>query len=157
MKNTNMKKTIYLCMILTTLFVACEKEKQEAPKSTRELLVEKKWYLKAILITPALMGMSNQYDSLRPCEKDDILTYRNTGKQEIDGGLLKCSPSSPQIDSATTWKLQDNKLITTLDIGSQIFRDTLNIELIDTKYLNLGISFKFGKDTYKYLYKYETK
>lgn len=28
-------------MILTTLFVACEKEKQEVPKSTRELLVEK--------------------------------------------------------------------------------------------------------------------
>jgi hypothetical protein len=143
-------------MILTTLFVACKKENQEVPKSTRELLVERKWYLKAILITPAFMGMSNQYDSLRPCEKDDILTYRNSGKQEIDFGLLKCSSSSPQLDTSTTWKLQDNKLILSLDIGSQILSDTLNIELIDNKNLDLGISLKYGKDTYKYLYKYES-
>jgi hypothetical protein len=47
--------------------------------------------------------------------------------------------------------------MTTLDIGSQILRDTLNIELIDQKNLHLGISFKYGKDTYKYLYKYESK
>jgi len=36
-----MKKAIYLCVILTTLFVACKKESQDAPKSTRELLIEK--------------------------------------------------------------------------------------------------------------------
>ncbi len=152
-----MKKAIYLCMILTTLFVACEKEKQEVSKSTRELLVEKKWYQKAILVNPAFMGMTNLFDSLIPCQKDDIFTYRNNGNYEIDNGILKCSPSSPQIDSATTWKLQDNKVITSLDIGSQIIRDTLTIELIDEKNLHLGISFKYGKDTYKYLYKYETK
>ena len=152
-----MKKAIYLCMILTTLFVACEKEKQEAPKSTRELLVEKKWYKTAILVNPAFMGMTNLYDSLIPCQKDDIFTYRNNGNYEIDNGILKCSPSSPQIDSATMWKLQDNKLITTLDNGSWVFTDTFNIELIDEKNLHLGISFKYGKDTYKYLYKYETK
>ncbi len=152
-----MKKAIYLCMILTTLFVACEKEKQEAPKSTRELLVEKKWYQKAILVNPAYLGMTNLYDSLIPCQKDDIFTYRNNGNYEIDNGILKCSPSSPQIDSATMWKLQDNKLITTLDNGSWVFTDTFNIELIDEKNLHLGISFKYGKETYKYLYKYETK
>ena len=152
-----MKKAIYLCMILTTLFVACEKEKQEVSKSTRELLVEKKWYQKAILVNPAFMGMTNLYDSLIPCQKDDIFTYRNNGNYEIDNGILKCSPSSPQIDSATMWKLQDNKLITTLDNGSWVFTDTFNIELIDEKNLHLGISFKYGKDTYKYLYKYETK
>lgn len=78
-----MKKAIYLCMILTTLFVACEKENQEVSKSTRELLVEKKWYQTAILINPPLMGMSNQFDSLIPCQKDDIFTYRNSGKMEI--------------------------------------------------------------------------
>ena len=152
-----MKKTIYLCMILTTLFVACEKENQEVPKSTRELLVEKKWYQTAILVNPAFMGMTNLYDSLIPCQKDDIFTYRNNGNYEIDNGILKCYASNPQIDSATTWKLQDNKLITTLDIGSQILRDTLTIELIDNKNLHLGISFKYGKETYKYLYKYETR
>ncbi len=144
-------------MILTTLFVACEKEKQEAPKSTRELLVEKKWYQKAILVNPAYLGMTNLYDSLIPCQKDDIFTYRNNGNYEIDNGILKCYANSPQIDSATLWKLQDNKLIQYLDIGSQILRDTFTIELIDEKNLHLGISFKSGKATYKYLYKYETK
>lgn len=153
-----MKKTIYLCLILSMLFVACEKENNpEVAKSTRELLVEKKWYLKAILVSPALMGMTNLYDSLIPCQKDDIFTYRNSGKQEIDNGPLKCYSNSPQIDSATLWKLADNKIMTTLDIGSQILRDTLNIELIDQKNLHLGISFKYGKDTYKYLYKYENQ
>ena len=153
-----MKKTIYLCLILSTLFVACEKENNpEVAKSTRELLVEKKWYLKAILVTPALMGMTNLYDSLIPCQKDDIFTYRNSGKQEVDNGPLKRYSNSPQIDSATLWKLADNKIMTTLDIGSQILRDTLNIELIDQKNLHLGISSKFGKDTYRYLYKYESK
>ena len=152
-----MKKAIYLCVILTTLFVACKKESQEAPKSTRELLVEKKWYKTAILVNPAFMGMTNLYDSLIPCQKDDIFTYRNNGKYEIDNGILKCYASSPQIDSATTWKLQDNKLITTLDIGSQILRDTFTIELIDGKNLHLGISSKYGKDMYKYIYKYETR
>lgn len=151
-----MKKAIYLCLILTALFVACEKEKQEVPKSTRELLVEKKWYQKAILVNPAFMGITNLYDSLIPCQKDDIFTYRNSGKMEIDNALLKCNTHDPQIDSATTWKLQDNKLIRSLDIGSQILRDTLTIELIDEKNLHLGISFKYGKDTYKYLYKYDT-
>ena len=87
-----MKKTIYLCLILLTLFVACEKENNpEIAKSTRELLVEKKWYLKAILVTPALMGMTNLYDSLIPCQKDDIFTYRNSGKQEVDNGPLNAT------------------------------------------------------------------
>jgi hypothetical protein len=156
-KNTNMKKAIYLCVILTMLFVACKKESQEAPKSTRELLVEKKWYQTAILINPALMGMTNMYDSLIPCQKDDIFTYRNTGKMEIDNGILKCNTGDPQIDSATLWKLQDNKLIQSIDIGSRILSDTMDIELIDNQHLNLGISIKYGKNTYKYLYKYETR
>ncbi len=154
-----MKKTIYLCLILSTLFVACEKENNpEVAKSTRELLVEKKWFKTAILVNPAFMGMTNLYDSLIPCQKDDIFTYRNNGKYEIDNGILKCYASNPQIDSvSTTWKLQDNKLIKSLDIGSQILRDTFTIELIDQKNLHLGISFKYGKDTYKYLYKYENQ
>ncbi len=154
-----MKKTIYLCLILSMLFVACEKENNpEVAKSTRELLVEKKWYKTAILVNPAFMGMTNLYDSLIPCQKDDIFTYRNNGKYEIDNGILKCYASNPQIDSvSTTWKLQDNKLIKSLDIGSQILRDTFTIELIDQKNLHLGISFKYGEDTYKYLYKYENQ
>lgn len=154
-----MKKTLQLCMILSTLFVACQKENVVTTdvKTTKELLIEKKWYLKAILITPSFMGMSNLYDSLIPCQKDDIITYRSSGKKEVDNGILKCYASNPQIDSATLWKLQNTKLITTLDIGSQILRDTFNIELIDNKNLNLGISFKYGKDMYKYLYKYESK
>lgn len=152
-----MKKTIYLCATLATIFIACQKEDQPAAKSTRELLIEKKWYLKAINVTPALMGTTNLYDSLIPCQKDDIFTYRSSGKQEIDEGPLKCSPSKPQIDSATTWKIENNKLITLIDLGSQIFSDTQNIVSIDEKNLQLGATFKFGKDSYYYLYKYETR
>lgn len=151
-----MKKTLHFSIVLATMFVACKKDvNPTVVKSQKELLVENKWYLKAILITPPLMGMSNQFDSLRPCEKDDTTTYRTVGKVEIDNGLLKCSPSSSQIDSSTGWKLQDNNLITIMDFGTQIFRDTFNIELLDDKYLNLGISYKFGKVNYKYVYKYE--
>jgi hypothetical protein len=151
-----MKKTLQFCVMMSTLIVACKKEgNSTVVKSTKELLTEKKWYLKAILITPALMGMSNQYDSLRPCDKDDIVSYRNNGKMEIDNGVLKCSVNGPQIDSSILWQLQDNKLITILDVGSQVIRDTFDVELIDAKYLNLGITFKYGKDKYKYLYKYE--
>lgn len=138
------------------IFVACKPDNTHEVKSTKDLLVEKKWYLKAILVSPAFMGMTNLYDSLIPCQKDDIFNYRLNGKLEIDNGMLKCYSNNPQIDSATLWKLIDNKLITALDIGSQILRDTSMIELIDNKNLHLGISVKYGKDSYKYLYKYET-
>jgi hypothetical protein len=139
------------------LFVACKKEKVVFPneKTIEELLIEKKWYLKAIMVTPSFMGMNNLYDSLIPCQKDDVIIYRRNGKKEVDNGILKCYSSNPQIDSATLWKLQDSKLITVLNIGSRILRDTFNIELIDSKQLNLKISLKYGKDTYNYLYKYE--
>ncbi len=152
-----MKKTIYLCATLATLFIACQKENQPVTKSTRELLIEKKWYLKAITVTPALMGMTNLYDSLIPCQKDDIFTYRSTGKQEIDEGPLKCSTNKPQIDTSTTWKLENNKLITAITFGTQIFRDTMNVVAIDDRNLELGASYKFGNDLYNYLYKYETR
>jgi len=93
------------------------------------------------------MGMNNQYDSLRPCDKDYIVTYRNSGKMQIDDGVLKCSSNSQQTDSTILWKLQDSKLNTNLNIGSRIIRDTYNIELLDNKNRNLGISFNNGKDT----------
>lgn len=154
-----MKKILQLCMILSVILFACQKDDVITPKviSTQDLLVEKKWYLKAILINPAFMGMTNLYDSLIPCQKDDIITYRMNGKKEIDNGVLKCYASNPQVDSATLWKLHDSELITTLDIGSRILIDTFSIELINDKNLNLGISYKYGKEMYRYLYKYESK
>ncbi len=42
-----MKKTIYLCATLATIFIACQKEDQPAAKSTRELLIEKKMVFKS--------------------------------------------------------------------------------------------------------------
>ncbi len=154
----NMKKILLACVLLATIFIACKKDETPAQKSIRELLIEKKWYQTAILIDPPYRGMSNMYDSLIPCQKDDIFTYKSNGIQEKDEGPTKCFSQWPQIDTSVSWKLNNSKLIQSFDIGaSQQHHDTMDIELLTEKNLHLGITFKLGNTNYRYLYKYETR
>lgn len=153
-----MKKTILASMMVTAIFYACKKDETPAAKTTRELLIEKKWHKTAILVDPPFNGITNLYDSLIPCQKDDIFTYKSNGIQEKDEGPSKCFSQWPQIDTAVSWKLDNGKLIQSFDIGApQKHSDTFEIELLNENTLHLGITFKYGKTYYRYLYKYETR
>lgn len=153
-----MKKIILASVLLTAIFIACKKDETPVAKTTRELLIEKKWYQTAILIDPPYLGISNMFDSLIPCQKDDIFTYKSNGIHEKDEGPTKCFSHWPQIDTSVTWKLDNGKLIQSFDIGApQKHSDTMDIELLNEKTLHLGITFKFGKTLHRYLYKYETR
>ena len=101
------------------------------------------------------MGITNFYDELFPCYKDDTLIYQTNGIRDQNNGALKCNQNDPQIDSKTTWTINGNQLVTNLDIGTQILRDTLNIISISNKRVEMEYIQKINKISYTYLYVYE--
>ena len=148
-----MKKIILLILGLICLIFSCEKEEQ-IEASTYEMLTKNQWQLDAIFVKPNFFGSDNIYDSLVDCKKDDIVYFNSNGKQEVFANLIKCYPSEPDIDSAISWKLVDNIIITSFQDGSKVFTDTLNIISLNEKQLQLKIFNKVLNVNYEFVYQY---
>lgn len=156
-----MSKNIKYSIILL-IFIAnsCKKKddvKKEEKPTTKDLLVNKKWYTTAVTISPAYMGITDMFKDLVPCQKDDSFTYKENGIKEIDNGALKCNQNDPQINNKTEWTINGNQLIHKYINGTQILRDTSNIRYIDNKKMELFFIQKINKEAYTLNYIYETK
>lgn len=101
----------------TTITFSCKKDKAENSNTTKtktELLTAGNWKYTSCFISPAYdyygngNAVTNIFDILYACEKDDFETYKTNGIWEYNEGATKCDQSSQQIFSEP-WRFTANE------------------------------------------------
>jgi hypothetical protein len=155
-----MKRKIKLPVLLITLVVvtasSCDKDDQKnnnTIKTNTELLTAGSWKYTGATIIPAYdyygdgSLVTNIFEIMKDCEKDDIEIYHANGTWDYAEGPTMCDPSDPQIFNEP-WHFADNE--TKLFVGS--VEHTI-LELTATR-LKLTYTFEDGgviyteEDTY---------
>jgi len=109
------KLTSYF-FIAGVAFLSCKKDKDNngAAKTKTELLTTGNWKRTALISNPAYDWYADGtfatdiLSVIKPCEKDNIDTYKTNGVFETNEGATKCDPSDPQTWTAT-WIFADNE------------------------------------------------
>lgn len=126
-----MKKVFLLAMMSSALvWSSCgddtEGNNPEPQKTAREYLIDGDWLLLKATITPPividLFGQQITISDLRdldeaePCDRDDLVRFKEDGSIENDEGATKCDPSDPQTYPGGIWTLSsDGKTLTIVD------------------------------------------
>jgi len=103
-------------LIAITAF-SCKKNEDtsdSASKTKTELLTTGTWKYIGATVNPAYdyygggTPVTNIFDIMKACEKDDFETYQTNGTWEYNEGPSKCDPSYPQVFSLP-WGFADNE------------------------------------------------
>jgi hypothetical protein len=117
-----MKKQFSILMLLLFVFTAivstsCKKDEDKKPKTREEMLVGKKWQIKAATVDPSITlpggTTNNWYNQIPPCSKDDFVMFNSNGKFVDDEGGVKCSVNNPQTVQGD-WLFNADKTVITL-------------------------------------------
>jgi hypothetical protein len=112
----NMKLFFLLLWIIAASAFSCKKnEDKNVPAKTKtELLTTGTWKRTALISTPAYdwygdgTFATDILSVMKPCEKDNIDTYKTNGVFETDEAATKCDPADPQTWTAS-WVFADNE------------------------------------------------
>ncbi len=114
MKNTYLLGALLLA---ASVFSGCKKE--ENPSKT-EMISGKNWKMTAATISPGRPNptgggaITNLYNSLNDCDKDDIYRFEKAMTYTLDEGSTKCATTNPQVIEAGTWSWASNETIVRL-------------------------------------------
>src|SRR6478672_4599630 len=107
-----------LWLFISTFIIAisCQKDKDNhnTVKTKTELLTTGTWKYIGAIISPAYdyygdgTPVTNIFDIMKACEKDDFEIYKTSGTWEYNEGPTKCDPSYPQVFSLP-WSFADNE------------------------------------------------
>ncbi len=110
-------KTFRTFIILLVFFIinSCEKDK-DLTKS--EMLTQKAWLMKSGSVNPPLQQgnaiISDTYNSLPDCSKDDLLIFKSNGSYTQEEGKTKCVPTDPVVFDMGNWSLNYDETVLTI-------------------------------------------
>ncbi|QQS27941.1 MAG: DUF5004 domain-containing protein [Sphingobacteriales bacterium] len=116
-----MKKLLLILTVIMVLVSSCTED-----KSNTELLTGTDWRITAWTVSPAILGITDWYANMEPCEKDDSFSFNSDGSASIDEGASKCDPDDPQTETGTWSFNSDETLLTIIADG-----ETQSWEIID--------------------------
>lgn len=129
--------------------VACQKEdntertSENKPAPTKqELLAAKTWTLTGMTISPAMMGVTDIFPMIDPCEKDNTWKFNNDAGHTmvIDEGSNICQGAHDR--TTTTWSLNS--------AGNMITIDKYEYSINDIKAEGFNIQENIEKDGKSY-------
>jgi len=139
------------------LVSSCQKDKDNdhTTKTKTELLTAGTWKYTGAIISPVYdyygdgVLVTNIFDIMKDCEKDDFEIYKTNGTWEYNEGATKCDPSYPQIFSLP-WKFADNetKLILGTDENAILVLTATTLKLRYT-FEDAGVIYT-EEDTYEH-------
>ncbi len=142
MKNAN--KLVAIIVVSTTILYACKKTentKAVLTNTTLGNLVSGKWKITSIRVnTP--YGTEEISDTMPECRKDNLATFKLSGKIYSDEGATKCNSSALQVDSSGTWSLNsDNSKLTANVSWVPTSNKTFNVLEVSSTTIRLAQSF----------------
>lgn len=100
-------------ILLSFLFIfSCKKEKTDTvkTKSNYEKILEGKWVLNSVFVSPPLNGDTDVYKTFPVCLKDDTLIYKTDSLLIYKTGNNKCSSGESDI-VFYKWYMKDDSII----------------------------------------------
>lgn len=127
--------------MLTIAFTACKKD-DKTDNSPSGKLTKDQWKLAKVVVTIPLIGESDVYATLQPCEKDNNTLFVKDGSITLDEGATKCNSGDPQtVPNSGTWALNanDTKLNLDIKVGGNPFKGNFNIVSLTDNNLTLSL------------------
>jgi len=150
-----MKKKIYLLALMmvavsTLILDGCKKKDDDDP-TRMELFTNKNWKTTAWTSDPAIningVLVTNVYNQLAACVKDDLDRFATNGIYTFDEGASKCNVNDPQTVSGT-WAFNSNQTIVTVTVGGNSI--SYNIESIGENTMKANRVYNDGTNNYTY-------
>lgn len=149
-----MKKTYQttLCTIAISLFfivIGCSKGGDSTTSVTNtQLLTASDWIYTAQQSKAVSSSVwTDDFVSLKACQKDNHLVFRVNGTFESNEGPTKCYSSDPQISETGTWSFAQNETVLVVISGGQTTNAT--IEALTATTLVVSITEIIGGVTYQ--------
>jgi hypothetical protein len=117
MKMKQIIQIVGLPLLVAITAFCCKKNEDNgdgASKPKKEFLTTGSWKYIGAIISPAYdyygdgTPVTNIFDIMKTCEKDDFETYKTNGTWEYNEGPTKCDPSYPQVFTMP-WNLAANE------------------------------------------------
>lgn len=146
-----------LCIIASAflfLIISCSKGGDSSTPPTvskTTLLTSSDWGIVGVQQKAVTASVwTDNYATMKPCEKDNRVVFRANGTYETNEGATKCSASDPQILETGTWSLTTNEtvLVTQATNGTQIWNAT--IETLTANSLIISYTQVVSGVTYQY-------
>lgn len=149
------KQILSAFAIVSVIAAACNISSNKGEGSVRELLMnENGWVLKSSFAETPDGVMTDVFNNLEDCDKDDIEYYRAEGVAVYDEGPLLCDSGAQQLFYDRWELLDDNKTLIIIFEGIDL-RDTYNIISITEKELKMTSRDRIKGELYTYTDKYE--
>jgi hypothetical protein len=148
--------------VMIVLFSGCSKD-DDPPKTNTELITGKKFFLRGWTIDPPISfggnTISNLYQNVDACEKDNFRIYDQDGSVVFDDGEIKCEAGTPQTETGS-WAFANEETILTITYANGLSED-FKIEALTADRLEVSVDFVddlgSGSKTYTYTFTYRTE
>lgn len=158
----NLTKLITASLLVgTVIFTNCKKDEKDpeptpapAPALTNtQKLTGKNFKLTASTVDPAYNNgttlVTNWYNQLEACVKDDLLNFNANGTFTSDEGASKCDSDDPQTTSGT-WLWSTDEKILTVKVSGQTTGTSLNV--VQNDGTTLKVTYEYEEDNTKYTF-----
>jgi hypothetical protein len=112
MKRSTLLSMNLLFCLASAFLAACSRE-EVSIKSESEILASKDWRYTTSTFTTISANKSSTEDTVKDCEKDDILRFSLQGEYQHDRGNLKCNNNEERLLTGP-WNFQrdgNNKIL----------------------------------------------
>lgn len=97
------------------IIISCVKDKD---LTKTEMLTQKAWLMKSGSVNPPLNNgnviISDIFNSLPDCSKDDLLIFKSNGSYTQEEGKTKCKPTDPAVYDMGNWSLNYDETVLTM-------------------------------------------
>jgi len=107
--------SLLILIVAAIAFISCKKDNSESKQKTKtELLTTGSWKRTALISNPAYdwygdgTFATDVLSVMKPCELDNLDTYRPNGIWELNEGPTKCDQGDPQTWTLS-WAFADNE------------------------------------------------
>ena len=150
----------FMCILIVSFSVSSCSKSNDTSTSTptiskTQLLTSSDWGIAGIQHKAVAASVwTDDYASMKACEKDNKVVFKATGAYETNEGATKCSSNDPQILETGTWKLTQSETVLVVQAtnGTQIFNAT--IETLTSSSLIFSFTQVDATSGVTYQYKY---
>jgi hypothetical protein len=144
LSNKTMKKSTLFSMNLLFCFAlaflaACSREEVNI-KSESEILVSTDWRYTHSTFTTISKGQSSTEDSVKDCDKDDILRFTLQGEYTLDKGNLKCDNKEARLTSGT-WAFQKDGNVKTMTMSRGVYPVKYTLEAVTERAFKISTTY----------------
>ncbi len=108
-------KKIFLFIAVSGILASCEREMPVESTPLTDLIKDKYWLVIADSTVSSEGSITNEYNLLAACEKDNLTQFKANKTAWLDAGAVKCNSSEAQTMAIGTWSINETSKVLSIN------------------------------------------